>query len=119
MAGIGESYTVYYGGNLDIHPTVTWTHGELENYTYSWKVDGILVSDKAELTEQVKDLPLKSGMYSEFVIKDDLERISDQIAQRGGIHHSIQGNGGFCIRKRLDVAGGSGGNLYVVIGPER
>ena len=43
----------------------------MENYTYSWKVDGILVSDKAELTEQVKDLPLKSGMYSEFVIKDE------------------------------------------------
>ena len=71
VAGIGESYTVYDGGNFDIHPTVTWTHGELENYTYSWKVDGIFVSDKAELTEQVKDLPLKSGMYSEFVIKDE------------------------------------------------
>ena len=53
VTGIEKFYTVYDGGNFDIHPSVTWTYGELENYTYSWKVDGISVSDKAELTEQV------------------------------------------------------------------
>lgn len=60
VTGIEKFYTVYDGGNFDIHPSVTWTYGELENYTYSWKVDGISVSDKAELTEQVKDLPVKA-----------------------------------------------------------
>ena len=48
VTGIEKFYTVYDGGNFDIHPSVTWTYGELENYTYSWKVDGISVSDKAE-----------------------------------------------------------------------
>lgn len=71
VSGIEQAYTVYDGGNFDIHPKVAWTDGELENYTYSWKVDGIAVSDKAELTEQVKNLPLKSGMYAEFVITDE------------------------------------------------
>lgn len=71
VTGIEKFYTVYDGGNFDIHPSVTWTYGELENYTYSWKVDGISVSDKAELTEQVKDLPVKANMYAEFVITDE------------------------------------------------
>ena len=71
VTGIEKFYTVYDGGNFDIHPTITWTHGELENYTCSWKVDGIEVSNKSELTEEVKSLPVKANMYSEFTITDE------------------------------------------------
>lgn len=71
VTGIEKFYTVYDGGNFDIHPTITWTHRELENYTCSWKVDGIEVSNKSELTEEVKSLPVKANMYSEFTITDE------------------------------------------------
>ena len=71
VTGIEKFYTVYDGGNFDIHPTITWTHGELENYTCSWKVDGMEVSNKSELTEEVKSLPVKANMYSEFTITDE------------------------------------------------
>ena len=71
VTGIEKFYTVYDGGNFDIHLTITWTHGELENYTCSWKVDGIEVSNKSELTEEVKSLPVKANMYSEFTITDE------------------------------------------------
>lgn len=71
VTGIEKFYTVYDGGNFDIHPIITWTHGELENYTCSWKVDGIEVSNKSELTEEVKSLPVKANMYSEFTITDE------------------------------------------------
>ena len=71
VTGIEKFYTVYDGGNFDIHPTITWTHGELENYTCSWKVDGIEVSNKSELTEEVNSLPVKANMYSEFTITDE------------------------------------------------
>ena len=71
VTGIEKFYTVYDGGNFDIQPTITWTHGELENYTCSWKVDGIEVSNKSELTEEVKSLPVKANMYSEFTITDE------------------------------------------------
>lgn len=30
VTGIEKFYTVYDGGNFDIHPSVTWTYGELE-----------------------------------------------------------------------------------------
>ena len=98
VTGIEKFYTVYDGGNFDIHPTITWTHGELENYTCSWKVDGIEVSNKSELTEEVKSLPVKANMYSEFTITDE----------DTGVEYITQ----------FRVTVSSGYDLYVVVGPE-
>ncbi|MFR7825123.1 MAG: hypothetical protein ACLU30_19410 [Odoribacter splanchnicus] len=100
-------YTVYDGGNFDIHPSVTWTYGELENYTYSWKVDGISVSDKAELTEQVKRSSGESKYVCGFVITD--EDTGWNITQFRVTVSSV--------RKRLMLLADQG-DFYAVVGQE-
>lgn len=71
VTGIAKFYTVYLGGNYDIRPTIQWTKGELENYTYTWRIDGKVVSREKDLTGKVEGIPVRGNMFSEFVITDE------------------------------------------------
>lgn len=71
VKGIEGTYNVYMGDQLVIKPEVAWSGEEMQNVSYAWRIENELISEEKDLDVVVGGIPVRSGLYGEFVIKNE------------------------------------------------
>jgi len=71
VSQIKESYDAYVGGKFVIKPDITWSEEELKNVSYAWRIENKLVSEQKDLDIVLGGVPVKAGLYGEFIVKNE------------------------------------------------
>lgn len=71
VAGIADQYTFHVASTQTITPEIAYKNREIARPSYAWRIEGKLIGEQKDLEFVVRDLPIRAGLYGEFVITDE------------------------------------------------